>query len=487
MKYETSIFHTFETMGEKFVYASGSAAICGLDETASGLLERFSSADGMEVGSWGSDDERTSFEELVSFGLLRPVGEATTPGADPLQMPFPLATLVLNVSSRCNLSCTYCYEYGEDKLSDLRGSATMASDTAKRSIDMFFEESGGRPELSITFFGGETLLGIDTIRDATEYALEKAAREQRVIGFSLTTNATLLDDEVIEFLTKYRFGINVSIDGAKADHDRHRTFASGKGSHAEIVPMIKSLLERNRPHGRPIGARVTLTSGSSPVAEIYHHLVNEIGFDSVGFAPVTSAPGRDYELADVGMSKLLTEFEALAEDYVQAALRNERHAFSNLHDLLAELHQGANKAHPCGAGLGLLAVGTDGDISPCHRFVGSDEHSLGNLDDGVDSEKRQSFLDSVHISKKIDCHDCFAKPHCSGGCYHEAHVRYGDASQPNLHYCDWIRAWTDLGLRSYGRIAVSNPDYLRVFENGSSRRPEHAIAPGTASQEEEQV
>lgn len=481
MRYESTVHHTFEAEGSAFVYASGTAAICGLDDTSARLLERFSAPDGDELSAWRDEAERESFEELVAFGLLQPVGEQPMPAPNLAPKPFPLATLVLNVSSKCNLSCTYCYEYGEDKFEALKATPMMSPETARRSIDLFFKESGERPNLSITFFGGETLLGFDVIREATEYAKERAAAEGRTMGFSLTTNATLLDEEVIEFLTAQRFGVNISIDGAQKDHDRHRTFASGKGSHDQIVPKIQELLKRNRPAGRPIGARVTLTAGSSPVREIFQHLRDEVGFDSVGFAPVTSAPGRDYELADLGMNKVLAEFEELAEEYVQAALAGKRHGFSNLHDLLRELHQGANKAHPCGAGLGLVAVSTDGDISPCHRFVGSEEHTLGSLDEGLDAAKRESFIDSVHISKKIDCTDCFARPHCSGGCYHEAHVRYKDATAPNLHYCEWIRAWTALGLRSYGRIAQGNPSFLLAFEDGQAARPHSASQATTTS------
>ncbi|MFT4542601.1 MAG: hypothetical protein ACI841_003791 [Planctomycetota bacterium] len=464
MRYETTIHHRFEAEGQPFVYAAGTAAVCGLDDTAHELLERFSVEGGADIGTWRDAEERETFEELVSFGLMKPVGEKLPITADPLPMPFPLSTLVLNVASKCNLSCTYCYEYGEDQLSALKQKPKMSAETARSAIELFLKESGGRPDLSITFFGGETLLGFEVIKVATEYALERAAEEGRTMGFSLTTNATLLDEPVIDFLTRHRFGINISIDGDKDDHDRHRTFASGRGSHGEIVPKIKELLQRNRPHGRPIGARVTVTAGSASVPAIYRHLYDEVGFDAVGFAPVTSAPGRDYELAGDGMNRLLVEFEELAEEYVAAALQGKRHGFSNLHDLLQELHQGTNKAHPCGAGLGLAAVSTEGDISPCHRFVGSKEHELGNLEDGFDAEKRSSFLESVHISNKPDCDSCFARPHCSGGCYHEAHVRYGDVSTPNLHYCTWIRSWTDLGLRCYGRIAIGNPDYLMNFE-----------------------
>src|SRR5262249_34322370 len=159
-------------------------------------------------------------------------------------------------------------------------------------------------------------------------------------------------------------------DGPKDDHDRHRSFKSGAGSYDMILPRIRALLEKNRASkGRPIGARVTLTAGMTGIRRIYDHLAREIGFDEVRFAPGTSAPGRSYALSDENYGEVLREFASLADDYAGAALRDEKHGFSNMNDLLRELHQGTNKAHPCGAGLGLLGVSTEGELGLCHRFV----------------------------------------------------------------------------------------------------------------------
>ena len=93
-----------------------------------------------------------------------------------------------------------------------------------------------------------------------------------------------------------------------------------------------------------------------------------------------------------------------------------------------------SKAYPCGAGLGLLGVSTDGDVALCHRFAGSDAHKLGTVRDGIDREAQTAFLEQHHIADKTDCSTCWARPLCSGGCYHEAHVRYGDddAAEPAL-------------------------------------------------------
>jgi uncharacterized protein len=200
------------------------------------------------------------------------------------------------------------------------------------------------------------------------------------------------------------------------------------------------------------------------VVRIFRHLKNDLGFHEVGFAPVTTSPDRLYAIGDQGMHGVLEQFHVLAEEYLEYALRGEMHGFSNVSDTIAELYQGVNKSHPCGAGLGLLGVGPSGDIAPCHRFVDSDTHSLGNIrTGGLDREKQADFLDRGHINNKYDCHTCWARPLCAGGCHHEAFVRYGDTGHPNLHYCDWIRDWTDLCLRIYGTVSAQNPEFLQYF------------------------
>ena len=478
MKFHTTLFHRFESDGVQFAYVTPTAAVVQLDDVTSEIIENFSDPRGAEPGPWletleaeRQSEVREAFDELAAMGMLQPVGAPTAPPVQSPPMPFPLATLVLNVTNKCNLSCTYCYEYGEDRVSDQKKPdgtprlPMMTEETACKSVDFLLESSEGRSGVSITFFGGETLLNFNTIRVATEHAVRRGREVGRPVSFSLTTNATLLSDEVIDFLVEHKFGINISIDGNKGDQDRHRTFSSGRGSYEIILPRIRKLLEKNRPQGRPIGARVTLTAGMAPVPETYHHLIDEIGFDSVGFAPVTSAEDREYALDGGHLGTILRDFEVLSSDYVDAALAGKRHGFSNLHDLIQEIHLGINKSHPCGAGLGLLGVSTEGELGLCHRFVESGEHSLGTIDDGIDEKKRREFLASTHISNKLACHKCFARPHCSGGCYHEAYVRYKDPTAPNLHYCDWIRAWTDLGLRSYATIALGNPDFLVNYES----------------------
>ena len=83
---------------------------------------------------------------------------------------------------------------------------------------------------------------------------------------------------------------------------------------------------------------------------------------------------------------MLDQFTELAEEYLEYALENKHHGFSNVNDTLQELHQGVSKAYPCGAGLGLLGVAPSGDIGLCHRFVDSPAGKLRHIDTGIDRE-----------------------------------------------------------------------------------------------------
>jgi uncharacterized protein len=251
--------------------------------------------------------------------------------------------------------------------------------------------------------------------------------------------------------------------------DKFRVFHNGSGSYDVVAPKIKELLKRHR--SRPIGARVTLTSGQMDVKRIFRHLTEEIGFWEVGFAPVTTAPGRGHAISDRGYDEMLGQFRDLADEFLEASVQNRHHGFSNVKETLEELHKGVSKAFPCGAGLGLLGVATDGDVALCHRFAGSDAHKLGTVGEGIDRDAQRAFLESHHIANKTDCSRCWARPLCSGGCYHEAHTRYGETIHPNLHYCDWIRGWTDVCLKVYGELAVRNPAFLAQFDDESMKEP----------------
>jgi uncharacterized protein len=424
-----------------------------------GDIGGYFSSKGLDVAEIEATLDELDQAEVITSGLSKPPAPMV-----PLKS-FPLQRVVLNVTNQCNLACTYCYEYSGDRIAQQEGKPKyMTADIAESAVEMLIQESAGREGLHVTFFGGETLLNFPVMRSTVEYAKRRVAELGKRIEFSLTTNATLLNEDIVAFLSEHCIGVTVSIDGDQELNDKMRVFHDGRGSYNVIAPKIKNLLKKHRTNS--IGARVTLTSQVSDVKKIYRHLTTELGFDSVGFSPATASPDRLYSIGSQKMDNILDSFAELAWEYRDFAVQGRQHGFTNVSDTLKELNSGVSKAYPCGAGVGLLGVGTAGDVSLCHRFVDSPVGKMGHVKHGgVDHGARQEFLNTHHIGARYDCHTCWARPVCSGGCFHEAYIHYGQTSAANLHYCDWIRGWNDLCLQILGEISVRNPSFLERFEN----------------------
>ncbi len=469
--YRRGELHEFQAAGNDFIYLVSAGAIFALDDGASAVLRQLGEREMshaelvealVEHGHARGDAEELIAELRYVRGIVSETVTPVTVGPTSPPADFPLQALVLNITNQCNLACTYCYEFGADKIATPKGKPKyMTLETAAASVDFLLAQSAGRQAVHITFFGGETLMNFKLLRQVVEYARQQAAAQGRGIGFSLTTNATLLTDEIIDFLAESEIGVTVSMDGPPDLQDLRRVDKRGRGTYRIIEPKLRKLIARH--NTRAITARVTLTDGVTDVVRIYRHLKDDLGFDEIGFAPVTSNGDQAYAIADPDMDGVLAQFNLLAEEWLEYALRGQRHGFSNVSETIGELIQGANKSHPCGAGIGLLGVSPSGDLSPCHRFTDADTHTLGHVSSGVDQAKREDFLSRGHVSAKYECQTCWARPLCAGGCHHEAFVRYGDTGHANLHYCDWIRQWTDTCLRIYGAVAAQNPLFLERF------------------------
>lgn len=470
--YRQAEHHRFSIGGSEFLYLVPSGAIFGLNGLSKDIFDLLSEDPvrraelvarlariGHDPSLITTTIDEMEYYDVVTGGDGQPKFPAVPRG------DFPLQRMVLNVTNQCNLNCGYCYEYSEDKIAINKDKPKYMSDpVAQAAIDMLFRESTGRPKLHITFFGGESLLNFPLLKSAVVYADSKAVTEGRKVEYSLTTNATLLTEEIVDFLAEHRFGVTVSIDGDKELHDRMRIFHNGRGSYDIIAPKIRMLLARHKTNS--IGARVTLSSGVHHVRRIYDHLTKDLGFEGVGFSPATANPDRLYHIGSQKMDSVLDQFAELAWEYRDYAVKGGQHHFTNVSDTLKELHTGVSKAYTCGAGLGMVGVGTSGDIGACHRFVDAPVAQMGNVvNGGVDHTARREFLEQHHIGARPDCHTCWVRPVCAGGCYHESFINHGSTAASLLKTCDHIRGWIDLCLHIYAEIGLANPTFLDRFND----------------------
>ena len=227
------------------------------------------------------------------------------------------------------------------------------------------------------------------------------------------------------------------------------------------APKIKALLARHR--SRPIGARVTLTQADARrQARSTTTSPRSMGFWEVGFAPVTTAPGRDYAIADGGFDHLLGAVP-------RSGRRVPRGGAAESPSRLLERPRDA-AGDPSRARQGVSVRRRHRPDGRVHRRRRRALPSLCRLRrsqasapcaTAFDREKQQAFLDSRITSRaRPTARTCWARPICAGGCYHEAHTRYGstDAAQPAL-------------LRVDSRLDAHLPRDLRRDRRNESRLP----------------
>jgi uncharacterized protein len=456
--------HRLDVAARQMLFHVPSTSLFELDRLSHELLDLFEGHEQVTTdllesrlgGRYPTSEVTEALEELRTLEII--VSDDVTPRINPAPQPvthLPLTTLVLNVNTGCNLSCSYCYK--EDLATPAAGSR-MAYETAIQAVEMLLRESPGQPRYNIVFFGGEPLTRMALIRDVVRYCEPRFAREGAQVDFTLTTNATLLDDALVEWLDAHRFGLTVSMDGPRAVHDRHRRTVGGHGTYDVVRRKVDRLLARYR--SRPVGCRVTLSAGVTDVEAIFDHLHHDVGFHEVGFGPVTSGDLAAFNLPPDQLAEVFEGLKRLGRRYLEVALSGGSLGFANLHQLLTDLHEGNRKQLPCGAGVALLAVDGNGGLNLCHRFTGSNLPLFGDVEQGIDRPRLTRFLEARQDRTDSGCRTCRIRNICSGGCYHESYARYGDTGHPVYHYCDRLRDWIDFGIEIYTRIATENEGYF---------------------------
>ena len=443
-------YHILNVDSKEFLFHIPTSSVFELSPESSKLLKQIENNE--EIFKY--DEEIVEeFKELNILG-----GKFFAKAEDTKIEKFPAKALILNVTSGCNLSCTYCYKAD---LTSLKNGGQMTIEIAKSAIDMFYKESPHLEEYSITFFGGEPISNLPLIKEIIAYANKFFGSKGLKIGYSMTTNATLLTEEIIHYLHDSRVDLTVSIDGPEALHNKTRVYENGKGSYEKVAKNVAKLLAIYK--NRTVGARVTLTKGVTDIKAIWEHLRYDLNFKEVGFAPVTSGDSDFFNLSDNDLVKVFSGFRELGEDYINEAIKVNFNGFSNLHRTVIDIHEGRKKKLPCGAGVGLLSVSYKGDIDLCHRFTGSDYPSFGNIEKGLDKLALGSFLEKRANEKDSSCQTCRIRNLCAGGCYHESYIKYGTPEKSVLHYCDDMRSWIDFAVEAYIRIQAGNPEFFTKY------------------------
>ncbi len=341
--------------------------------------------------------------------------------------------LCLHIAHTCNLNCSYCFasqgKYHGDR-------ALMSFEVGKRALDFLVENSKGRHNLEVDFFGGEPLMNFDVVKQLVAYArsIEKAAGKN--FRFTLTTNGMLIDDDVIDFANRECYNVVLSLDGRKEVHDRYRVDYAGRGSWETIVPKFQKLVEARG--GRGYYMRGTFTHANPDFLKDIETML-DLGFTELSMEPVVGPESDPSSLTKEDLPIVLEQYEKLAE--LMLKRHREGRPFTFYHYMI-DLKGGPciyKRISGCGSGTEYMAVTPWGDLYPCHQFVGEEKFKLGNVFDGVSNFEAQEDFAACNVYSRPECRDCWARLYCSGGCAANAYHSTGSVRGVYKYGCELFK------------------------------------------------
>ena len=341
--------------------------------------------------------------------------------------------LCLHIAHTCNLNCSYCFA-SQGKYNGER--AVMSFEVGKQALDFLVANSGTRRNLEVDFFGGEPLMNFQVVKDLVAYARSIEKEHNKNFRFTLTTNGMLVDDDVIEFANRECHNVVLSLDGRKEIHDRYRVDYAGKGSWERIVPKFQKFVEARG--GKGYYMRGTFTHANPDFLNDIQQML-DLGFTELSMEPVVCAPGDPSELTEDDKLIVMDQYEKLAQLMLQRDKEGKPFTF---YHYMIDLKGGPciyKRISGCGSGTEYMAVTPWGDLYPCHQFVGDDKFLLGNIWDGVKNTAIQDELMGCNVYSRPECHDCWAKLYCSGGCAANAYHSTGSVKGVYKYGCDLFR------------------------------------------------
>ncbi len=451
--------HAFSYRGVHIVYDGLSKTLITVDDVGYEVVKRYAQADLLgivqelhaqfdEAGIYAAYDEIAS---LVKEGVLFCDERRLFATGGDLPAPnLQLSGICLHVAHDCNMRCAYCFAG-----SGLYGGkpAMMTEATARSALDYLFANAGSYAHVYVDFFGGEPTLNMPVVQEAIQYGNQLAATTGRTVTWSMTTNGLELSADMVDYFNVHQVNVIVSMDGRAEVHDAMRPSRQGKGTYQAIQGNAANLFDSRYPaqtnsygHGVYTYVRGTFSRHNvdfaEDVAELYRN-----GFRHIAMEPVVSEPSKPWALTAEHVEELQRQYDRMVE-LVLASRRSGDPLY--FHHFELDLEGGAclgKRASGCGAGVSYLAVSPEGDVYPCHQFVGDSVYRMGSVasEGALSSAIREQFI-AANQGGKAACQTCFARYHCGGGCHANHFMLNHNLLEPDPLSCELIRKRLECAL-----------------------------------------
>lgn len=356
-------------------------------------------------------------------------------------------SMCLMIAHDCNLRCKYCFADTGDFGG---GRELMSREVGEAAVEYIISHSGQRKHCEIDFFGGEPLMNMPVVKHVTAYVRKREKETGKVFKLTLTTNGVLLNDENIKFLNDNMISLVLSLDGRKEVHDRMRPNIGGQGTYDKVVKNFKKTIASR--DDKNYYLRGTYTKYNMDfTADVLD--MNDQGFNILSIEPVV-AKDAPYAFTEEDLPRIRKEYDKLTAAYLKRRAEGRGFFFFHFNMDLSNGPCVAKRLSGCGAGHEYYAVAANGDLYPCHQFVGRDKYLLGNVFEGVKNQKLPQYFRESHVLNKEKCRDCWARFFCSGGCHANADLFHGDIRQPYELGCEIQKKRLECAIMVQASIAL---------------------------------
>lgn len=361
--------------------------------------------------------------------------------------------LWLNVAHDCNLRCTYCFGQGGNY--GLKRSL-MTIDTAKKCVDYWFDNiDKNQPLFDIVFFGGEPLMNQEVLFFTVDYVNSLLSKIGAKARYNITTNGTILNENIIKILQDNKVNLMLSIDGLEQIHNRNRPYASGRSSYTDVLRNIETIKQ----YTSKLSCNLVCTKNDIPFLVESVEKLWSIGINYV-YASLCIDRNQKYQYEDY--LNFHEQVKILSNISYNNIVEGKHYIYKNLFDSMMEINKNELKSTCSLWDNGTLAFSPEGNVYKCHRFVGNEEYKIGNI-----NHFNENLLKYRGKKNKIEkCSNCWAQINCGDGCPYENQVYNDDINVPSEEWCTKTKINLEESLKLYARVINNNPEKLKEFISG---------------------
>jgi len=347
-------------------------------------------------------------------------------------------TIGIDLTNGCNLNCTYCFLSASSKKKKL------LSEKVFLDILNFLKNEKNHP---ITFYfagAGEPTFNFKLIKQLPTLCKEHGFEN---CFFDLTTNGTILTQEMIDFFKNNKFILNISLDGNKEINDLYRVYHNGKGSFNDVFNNIKLLKENNI----EFFCKTTVLPDNKNLLDVFSFFEeNKIPFT---FTIATNSFDEHFIPNISALDNYEKQMNLIVEKYIELIQNNYKIYSTKILNDIKRIHFGDASEIACVGSREGIYIDIEGDIFPCSYHTSSKELSIGDIYNGIDYDK---IIENSWYAKPVDeypaCKDCWLKHICSGSCFAIKWLENKDTNKPSDYLCKTYNIYWSSIIKLYIQI-----------------------------------